>query len=148
MLSFALAILLNQSLQEQLEKAQAACAVDPKQCAQRDKIARQVYSEKLEADEKRRQEEQKAYEDRTNAEIAAEEQAEQERQAKLKKRCGKDYKRIKVGMKFERFKLCSGFAVDDFEVRAQDERGAVYEVNGGLLRVENGIIRRWIAPAE
>ncbi len=59
----------------------------------------------------------------------------------LQKQCGRYYMSLKVGMKWSIVKKCSG----PFWVKYQDAQATVYEAEGGFVRVENGIVTRWIA---
>jgi len=76
-----------------------------------------------------------------SAGVEAMERAEAEAAAALKKKCGKDYQRVRPGMKWSRAQTCAG----PFELVAEDETGAVYEAPGGAVRVERGRVVRWIA---
>lgn len=79
---------------------------------------------------------------------AAQEPEDDQEQAKaeaaLKKKCGKDYHRIQIGMSFTRVKKCSGLT--EFTAKYQDTQATVYEANGGAIRVERGLVTRWAAP--
>lgn len=143
-------ILLSQSPNLETEYAGAIrqCEKNYRACQRRDELASLVQA----ANQKRLAEEAEvraraAEAERVKSEQlqADEEKAEEARQSKLKQQCGRDYKRINVGMKFERFKRCSGLDADDFSVKAQDGSGTIYEVSGGSIRVERGTITKWIA---
>jgi hypothetical protein len=63
---------------------------------------------------------------------------EAEKEATLKKKCGKDYGRVRVGMAWTRVNQCSG----PFEIVSEDTTGTVYEGVGGYVRVQGGKIVR------
>lgn len=63
---------------------------------------------------------------------------ESDADAARRKKCGRDYMRVKVGMKFSRVAECAG----EFSLKYEDERANVYEAEGGLIRVEHGKITR------
>ncbi len=111
-----------------LEKAQAACPEDPKACEEVTRI-RAANDAQL----------SKTYEET----VAAQDAAEKSKAEALQKKCGKNYRRLKVGMAWSVVKECTGF---DWSVKAQDQRGTVYEAQGGYVRVEAGKVVKWIAP--
>jgi sRNA-binding protein len=82
------------------------------------------------------------------AEAAEEEritqEEEREKEAVLRKECGKDFHKLRVGMIWTRVQKCSG--LESFEVVSEDRVGRVYEADGGFIRVEKGKVVRWIAP--
>ncbi len=79
-----------------------------------------------------------ARENEAQALIAASEERETEA---LKKKCGKDFERIRRGMKFDRVRACSRI---EFSFKYEDERATVYDSEGGMVRVEHGIITRLV----
>lgn len=89
------------------------------------------------ADEARRAE----VRERQRVEVAAEIEAERQAEEALRAKCGKDFHKVRVGMAWARVQECSG----PFDVKAQDEKGTVYEAAGGFVRVERGKVKRWIA---
>ncbi len=129
-----------------LEEARLQCEKDFNACPLRDQLEEQQRAE----DRKRSDEEyerSKREAAALQAEAAAEEQAEQKAQEQadtaLKKKCGSDFHKLRVGMSFARVKQCSGL---EFELTAQDEKGSVYSASGGWVRVQAGRVTRWAAP--
>jgi hypothetical protein len=125
---------------DELADAERACERDVKACARVDELKaaaksdadRAYEAERLRAEAELRQ---------RYAEQDAREKAEAEQEAALRTKCGADYMRVRVGMKWPRVQECSG----PFDVKGQDERGTIYESAGGFVRVERGRVTRWIA---
>ncbi len=59
----------------------------------------------------------------------------------LSKKCGKDFRRVAVGMIFARVQLCSE---DEFDLKYEDERSKVYDGMNYAVRVVGGKITRVI----
>jgi membrane-bound lytic murein transglycosylase B len=135
----AAAMLAAAPTPEALAAATAACERDLKACAYRD----QLQAEKHAADLQEAEVQRKILEAEREAaleRVRAEEAAEAERVEALRKSCGRDYMRVRVGMRFAKVERCAG----PFSVVAEDERGAVYEAEGGLVRVEHGKVVRLV----
>jgi hypothetical protein len=138
MRALVLALLVaSPALASELDDARESCAKKGRDC---DKV-QQLENAERSASVHAREAELAAARAKLDAEIAEQEQAEAKAEADLRAKCGKDFHRVRVGMRWERVRQCAG----EFEVRAQDERGTVYEAAGGLVRVENGRVTRWIA---
>lgn len=73
-----------------------------------------------------------------NAKRAADAAEEQAAVNAVKKRCGNDYMRVQVGMAWKRVKECAG----EFHIKIDDPQFQVYEGVGGLVTVQNGVVRR------
>lgn len=82
----------------------------------------------------KRKQEQEAF----DAQVAADQAAEEAGIEALKKKCGNDYMRVEVGMKWKRVKECAG----EFHIKIDDPQFQVYEGIGGLVTVQGGVVRR------
>jgi hypothetical protein len=126
-----------------LERAQAACEKNLDACKERDRLEAEARA----ADDARLERE---YQEQKARDAAAEKQADSDRAVEdakdeaLKKKCGKDYHRLKVGMSWSRARECTGM---EWTTKAQDQRGTTYEAQGGYVRVEGGKVIRWVAPS-
>jgi Zn-dependent M32 family carboxypeptidase len=120
-----------------LEQAEVACARDLKACAHRDEL---LVREKAERDRLLAEQEAKRQEElrRQHDEVAAAEASEEAEQNALRKKCGKDFNRVRVGMKFARVEQCAG----PLELRAETATYKIYEGSGGAVRVEHGTVTR------
>lgn len=82
---------------------------------------------------------QRAESERRDAEVLATEEAK-------KKACGKDYRKVRVGMTLSRVEQC--FA--KFRLMSQINRAdgvmSIYEYGGGYVHVIDGRVVAWIAP--
>ena len=123
---------------DDLANARAACERDFAACA------RVTELEAVEREAQDRQaEERYAQEQAARAARLAQEQAEadalEREQAERKKKCGKDYQRVRRGMKWSRVQACAG----PFTMVSEDALGAVYKADGGWVRVHRGRVVRW-----
>lgn len=66
-------------------------------------------------------------------------QEAKERAAKkaLRRRCGKYYMRVSVGVRFSKVKGCLG----DLHLTYEDRDVKIYQGNGGTIRVEHGVVK-------
>lgn len=116
--------------QRRTEEAAAQAAADEREAReraareQRDRLAAEQWQRENDERNRRAAEEQ--------AKVAAEEEA-------LRKKCGRDYGRMAVGMKWARVQQCSG----SFALVRQDAAGSVYESGDWLVRVQNGVVVTW-----
>lgn len=141
MLAIVLFAALAQSpAEEELKTARQECERSIVACARAEELEARVKAEhaaKADADAAARKEKEAATL-QSAAEDAAREQAEENA---LRKKCGADYMRVRVGMRWTRVKECAG----NFDLVGEDARGAVYEAEQGVVRVERGRVVRWIA---
>lgn len=91
-----------------------------------------------------KQPDRKAALERQQAEVAAQDAADAAADAELRKACGKDYHRIKIGETWKRVQQCAG--AFDWSITYQDAAATVYTAAGGFVRVERGRVTRWAAP--
>jgi hypothetical protein len=73
---------------------------------------------------------------------AREESERQNRLAAMRKVCGKDFQRIRIGMSFKRLQQCNDTEFWKYE---SDQLGTVYETEAHMVRVANGRVTSWIA---
>lgn len=126
-----------------LQRARDACEKDLKACA----AIKPLEAAQAAEDDKRlaaKQAERDAALAEQNAQVAAEIAAWEVREDARKKICGKDYARVRVGMKFSRVQECAEIGVE-FELVGQNTRSSLYEIEGGIVRVENGKVAAWVA---
>lgn len=117
-----------------LEASEQACERDYKACPERDRLRKETDAQRdaqVEAEEAAGQRQR-------DEQLASVEALEQKEIAALKRKCGRDYHRVAVGMSFDRVRLCSG----GLTLRYADGGAKVYEGSGGLVRVEAGKITR------
>lgn len=81
--------------------------------------------------------------EQARAEDRAADDAEAKRLVALKAKCGKNYMKLRVGMSWKIARACTGM---EWSARAEDRTGVVYEASGGFVRVEKGIVVKWVAP--
>lgn len=93
----------------------------------------------------KREAEYQAWLAQMDAEGDALDEQERKAEASLKKKCGKDYMRVEIGMSFERVRECAG----PFERVAQMRRNSdgavatVYDAPGGRVYVVAGKVSAW-----
>jgi hypothetical protein len=98
-----------------------------------------------ETEYRRRMAEQQVELERQSAEVAAAEEQERMSEEALRKKCGKDYMRVAVGMPFKRVRECAG----PFELIGQVRRNSdgavasVYDAEGGRVYVIQGKVASW-----
>lgn len=136
MLKLIAAAILAVAVPLQLQKARDACEADLSACAERDRLE-QTWRHEQEAARSAAVERQRQEVQDDDARAAAAD-------AELRKACGRDFHRLRVGMKFERVKKCSGLIFSAF---AEDKSGIVYSAAGGFVRVERGVVVKWVAPS-
>jgi hypothetical protein len=125
----------------ELQEATTACERDNVACHRAEALREVLRAEQArlaDAEIERKKAEQEA----ERARLAELEAAEQAKADALRKKCGADYGRVRVGMDWGRVRKC---AAPDWWVKAQDDRGTVYEAEPGFVRVERGRVVRWVA---
>ncbi len=76
------------------------------------------------------------------APLAAQTQTEADAwEAAIRKKCGADLMKVRVGMKFARVRECSG----DFKLAGEDAEGEIYKAQHGRVWVRDGVVVKWLA---
>jgi hypothetical protein len=123
----------------ELEKARGECERDLEACARFEALEAEEEKATREANEKKARANQAAREahlEQTRAKLRAEDEKEAQQVAALRKKCGRDFGRVQVGMKWTRVRECAG----PFEIAFEDPKGTEYQAEGGRVRVERGRI--------
>lgn len=145
MLGLLTALLLVQT--PEIDRLKSECERNLDACRLLDAAQKQYEAEQ---DTKRKEEERIRAADREantrhREAVEAADQAQAEaNEAALRKKCGKDFGRVRVGMTWKRVRQCAGVDLE-WSTKAEDERGIIYECENGAVRVEGGKVVRWVA---
>ena len=123
------------------EKA-AALAQERSEAEERVKVA--TNARKAAEDSSRWQAEESERRAESDAQAAADQAAEESELAAMQRRCGKDFKRVEIGMSFDRVRQCATRL--DWERVEADGKGQVWRAGRGMVRVVNGRVVALLDP--